>query len=165
MHSSVVFASMFSIIKFIVFCSLDYHSYLCNLETDFYFFIYNFFFGGGQGMTKRIGRGMHEWAAKVDEYARGMIGPQGSTLFEELGLYYIGPVDGHNIEDLISVLQEVASLGSMGPVLVHVVTEENRRAEDTQKSEAIEKQQEGTLFPLHFKFVSSFKKKLSIDDH
>lgn len=116
-------------------------------------------------MTKRIGRGMHEWAAKVDEYARGMIGPQGSTLFEELGLYYIGPVDGHNIEDLISVLQEVASLGSMGPVLVHVVTEENRRAEDTQKSEAIEKQQEGTLFPLHFKFVSSLKKKLSIDDH
>ncbi|XP_024033824.1 probable 1-deoxy-D-xylulose-5-phosphate synthase, chloroplastic isoform X2 [Citrus clementina] len=96
-----------------------------------------------KGMTKRIGRGMHEWAAKVDEYARGMIGPQGSTLFEELGLYYIGPVDGHNIEDLISVLQEVASLGSMGPVLVHVVTEENRRAEDTQKSEAIEKQQEG----------------------
>ncbi|KAH9760817.1 1-deoxy-D-xylulose-5-phosphate synthase [Citrus sinensis] len=87
-----------------------------------------------KGMTKRIGRGMHEWAAKVDEYARGMIGPQGSTLFEELGLYYIGPVDGHNIEDLISVLQEVASLGSMGPVLVHVVTEENRRAEDTQKS-------------------------------
>lgn len=110
-------------------------------------------------MTKRIGRGMHEWAAKVDEYARGMIGPQGSTLFEELGLYYIGPVDGHNIEDLISVLQEVASLGSMGPVLVHVVTEENRRAEDTQKSEAIEKQQEGTLFPFFFQFVSSFKKK------
>lgn len=96
-----------------------------------------------KGVTKRIGRGMHEWAAKVDEYARGMIGPQGSTLFEELGLYYIGPVDGHNIEDLISVLQEVASLDSMGPVLVHVVTEENRRAEDTQKSEAMEKQQEG----------------------
>lgn len=49
MHSSVVFASMFSIIKFVVFCSLDYHSYLCNLETDFYLFICNFFFWGGPG--------------------------------------------------------------------------------------------------------------------
>ncbi|KAA0064958.1 hypothetical protein IC582_006215 [Cucumis melo] len=78
-----------------------------------------------KGVTKRIGKGMHELAAKVDQYARGMMGPSGSTLFEELGLYYIGPVDGHNIEDLICVLQEVASLDSMGPVLVHVITEEN----------------------------------------
>lgn len=80
-----------------------------------------------KGVTKRIGRGVHELAAKVDEYARGMIGPLGSTLFEELGLYYIGPVDGHNIEDLICVLQEVASLNSMGPVLVHVITDENNQ--------------------------------------
>lgn len=77
-----------------------------------------------QGLTKRIGGGMHEWAAKVDEYARGFIGPPGSTLFEELGLYYIGPVDGHNIEDLICVLNEVAALDFMGPVLVHVITKE-----------------------------------------
>ncbi|KAL8504159.1 hypothetical protein ACS0TY_022771 [Phlomoides rotata] len=75
-------------------------------------------------LTKRVGRGMHEWAAKIDEYARGMVGPTGSTLFEELGLYYIGPVDGHNIEDLICVLREVASLDSMGPVLVHVITKD-----------------------------------------
>lgn len=72
---------------------------------------------------------MYEWAAKVDEYARGMVGPTGSTLFEELGLYYIGPVDGHNIEDLVCVLREVASLDSMGPVLVHVITEEKRDAQ------------------------------------
>lgn len=38
-------------------------------------------------------------------YARGMISGTGSTLFEELGLYYIGPVDGHNMEDLVAVLQ------------------------------------------------------------
>lgn len=69
---------------------------------------------------------MYEWAAKVDEYARGMIGPLGSTLFEELGLYYIGPVDGHNIEDLICVLNQVASLDSTGPVLVHVITKEDK---------------------------------------
>lgn len=86
---------------------------------------------------------MYEWAAKVDEFARGMIGPLGSTLFEELGLYYIGPVDGHNIEDLICVLREVASLDSMGPVLVHVVTEENHGADNNQKKEILYKQQEG----------------------
>lgn len=85
---------------------------------------------------------MHELAAKLDEYARGMIGPLGSTLFEELGLYYIGPVDGHNIEDLICVLQEVASLDSMGPVLVHVITEENQGPENNRKSEIAEKQLE-----------------------
>ncbi|XP_019103606.2 probable 1-deoxy-D-xylulose-5-phosphate synthase, chloroplastic isoform X2 [Beta vulgaris subsp. vulgaris] len=79
---------------------------------------------GAKGLTKRIGKGLYEWAAKVDEYARGMLGPTGSTLFEELGLYYIGPVDGNKIEDLICVLQEVASLDSMGPVLIHVMTDE-----------------------------------------
>ncbi|CAO2820704.1 unnamed protein product [Amaranthus hypochondriacus] len=78
-----------------------------------------------KGLTKRVGKGLYEWAAKVDEYARGMIGPTGSTLYEELGLYYIGPVDGHSVEDLICVLQEVASLDSMGPVLIHVMTDEN----------------------------------------
>uniref|UniRef100_A0A7N0UTE8 Transketolase-like pyrimidine-binding domain-containing protein n=1 Tax=Kalanchoe fedtschenkoi TaxID=63787 RepID=A0A7N0UTE8_KALFE len=88
-----------------------------------------------KGVTKKIGMGMHELAAKVDEYARGMLGPSGSTLFEELGLYYIGPVDGHNIEDLISVLQEVASLDSMGPVLVHVITKGNLVADVNQKNE------------------------------
>ncbi|ESQ41092.1 hypothetical protein EUTSA_v10012843mg [Eutrema salsugineum] len=82
-----------------------------------------------KAMTKKIGKGMYEWAAKVDEYARGMVGPTGSTLFEELGLYYIGPVDGHNIGDLVCVFREVASLDSMGPVLVHVITDENRDAE------------------------------------
>lgn len=88
---------------------------------------------------------MHELAAKVDEYARGMIGPQGSTLFEELGLYYIGPVDGHNIEDLICVLQEVASLDSMGPVLVHVITDENQGDENNQKSHITDRQQDGGI--------------------
>lgn len=95
-----------------------------------------------KGVTKRIGRGMHELAAKVDEYARGMMGPLGSTLFEELGLYYIGPVDGHNIEDLICVLQEVASLDSMGPVLVHVITDENQGDENSWKSDITDRQQE-----------------------
>lgn len=100
-----------------------------------------------QDLTKRFGRGMHEWAAKVDEYARGLLGPPGSTLFEELGLYYIGPVDGHNIEDLICVLREVASLDSMGPVLVHVITKEDHDVEvkQNQTKEASNSSQEGML--------------------
>jgi 1-deoxy-D-xylulose-5-phosphate synthase len=107
-------------------------------------------FASPQGVTKRIGRGMHELAAKVDEYARGMMGPLGATLFEELGLYYIGPVDGHNIDDLICVLREVASLDSMGPVLVHVITEENRGPENNQKSEIAGKPLEGIFIFLYF---------------
>ncbi|XP_027084781.1 probable 1-deoxy-D-xylulose-5-phosphate synthase, chloroplastic isoform X3 [Coffea arabica] len=98
-------------------------------------------------LTKRIGRGMHEWAAKVDEYARGLLGPPGSTLFEELGLYYIGPVDGHNIEDLICVLKEVSSLDSSGPVLVHVITREDQfvEVERDQTPEVSNPLQEGIV--------------------
>ena len=69
---------------------------------------------------------MYEWAAKFDEYARGMISGSGSTLFEELGLYYIGPVDGHSIDDLVAILKEVKSTKTTGPVLIHVVTEKGR---------------------------------------
>ncbi|KAJ6924707.1 1-deoxy-D-xylulose-5-phosphate synthase [Populus alba x Populus x berolinensis] len=111
-----------------------------------------------KGVTKRIG--MHELAAKVDEYARGMMGPLGSTLFEELGLYYIGPVDGHNIGELVCVLQEVSSLDSMGPVLIHVITEENQCTEYKQPSEAMENQQEGSfdsnglLYSMHARTYS-----------
>ena len=55
-----------------------------------------------------------------------MISGAGSTLFEELGLYYIGPVDGHNIEDLVTILENVKSAPASGPVLVHVVTDKGR---------------------------------------
>lgn len=80
-----------------------------------------------------------------------MIGPLGSTLFEELGLYYIGPVDGHNIEDLICVLREVASLDSTGPVLVHVITREDIEVvQDDTKSEISNKNPEGTFYPIVF---------------
>ena len=48
---------------------------------------------------------MQEATAKIDEYARGMISGSGSTLFEELGLYYIGPIDGHNLDLIIAMLQ------------------------------------------------------------
>ncbi|KAL2606058.1 hypothetical protein AAZV13_09G160800 [Glycine max] len=79
-----------------------------------------------KGITKQIGGTTHQLAAKVDEYARGMISGSGSTLFEELGLYYIGPVDGHNIEDLVTILEKVKEMPAPGPTLIHVVTEKGK---------------------------------------
>ena len=58
-----------------------------------------------KGITKQMPEGVQEATAKIDEYARGLISGPGSTLFEELGLYYIGPIDGHNLGDLIGVLK------------------------------------------------------------
>ncbi|KAF5182295.1 1-deoxy-D-xylulose-5-phosphate synthase [Thalictrum thalictroides] len=77
-------------------------------------------------VTKQIGGQTHEVASKMDEYARGLMSAPGSTLFEELGLYYIGPVDGHNVEDLVTIFQKVKSLPATGPVLIHIVTEKGK---------------------------------------
>ncbi|KAG6523276.1 probable 1-deoxy-D-xylulose-5-phosphate synthase 2, chloroplastic [Zingiber officinale] len=77
-------------------------------------------------LTEQIGGQTHEIAAKVDEYARGLISASGSTLFEEIGLYYIGPVDGHNVEDLITIFEKVKSVPAPGPVLIHIVTEKGK---------------------------------------
>jgi 1-deoxy-D-xylulose-5-phosphate synthase len=79
-----------------------------------------------KAVTKQIGGPTHDVAAKVDEYARGMISASGSTLFEELGLYYIGPVDGHNVEDLVTIFEKVKSMPAPGPVLIHIVTEKGK---------------------------------------
>ena len=51
-----------------------------------------------KGVTKQLPTSIQEATAKIDEYARGMISGSGSTLFEELGLYYIGPIDGHSVQ-------------------------------------------------------------------
>jgi len=77
-------------------------------------------------LTKAMPLAVQEITAKVDEYARGLISGSGATLFEELGLYYIGTVDGHNLDDLVAILQEVKNTPSCGPVLIHVVTEKGR---------------------------------------
>lgn len=79
-----------------------------------------------KGITKQLPQPIQVATSKIDEYARGMISGSGSTLFEELGLYYIGPVDGHSVDDLVAVLQEVRSADTVGPVLVHVITEKGR---------------------------------------
>jgi 1-deoxy-D-xylulose-5-phosphate synthase len=62
-------------------------------------------------------------ARRVEEYARGLV--TGGTLFEELGFYYVGPIDGHNLEHLIPVLENVRDMQA-GPILVHVVTQKGK---------------------------------------
>jgi len=59
--------------------------------------------------------------AKVDEYARGII--TGGTLFEELGFYYIGPIDGHDLDNLVPILENLRDTPSNKPVLLHIKTE------------------------------------------
>ncbi|MEM8826385.1 MAG: 1-deoxy-D-xylulose-5-phosphate synthase [Pseudomonadota bacterium] len=69
--------------------------------------------------TKKLHKKVHAVTAKAEEFARGMA--TGGTLFEELGFYYVGPIDGHNLDHLIPVLENVRDTAE-GPILVHVVT-------------------------------------------
>ena len=70
-------------------------------------------------VARKLPRPLHDAARKTDTFARGMA--MGGTLFEQLGFYYVGPVDGHNLDHLIPVLENVRD-ASEGPILIHVVT-------------------------------------------
>ena len=74
-----------------------------------------------KGLNKLMPSELQDLNAKIDEYARGLI--QGGTLFEELGFYYIGPVDGHDLENLVTILENLRDSPSTKPVLLHVKTE------------------------------------------
>ncbi|MCW2367318.1 1-deoxy-D-xylulose-5-phosphate synthase [Sphingobium sp. B7D2B] len=74
-------------------------------------------------LARKLPRPLHQAARKTDEFARGMA--MGGTLFEELGFYYVGPIDGHNLDQLIPVLENVRDMAD-GPVLVHVVTQKGK---------------------------------------
>jgi 1-deoxy-D-xylulose-5-phosphate synthase len=74
-------------------------------------------------LARRLPRPLHNAARKTDEFARGMA--MGGTLFEELGFYYVGPIDGHNLDQLIPVLENVRDAAE-GPCLVHVVTQKGK---------------------------------------
>ena len=74
-------------------------------------------------LARRLPRPLHSAARKTDEFARGMT--MGGTLFEELGFYYVGPIDGHNLDHLIPVLENVRDAAE-GPILVHVVTQKGK---------------------------------------
>ncbi len=74
-------------------------------------------------LALKLPRPLAVGARRVEEYARGMV--TGGTLFEELGFYYVGPIDGHNLEHLIPVLENVRDMQN-GPVIVHVVTKKGK---------------------------------------
>ena len=77
----------------------------------------------GKAVTKAFPRPMREAARKAEEFARGMV--TGGTFFEELGFYYVGPIDGHDMDALVHVLQNARKIEDR-PVLVHVVTQKGK---------------------------------------
>ena len=84
-------------------------------------------------MAKKFPKSFQNIAAKADEYMRGMV--TGGTLFEELGFFYVGPIDGHNLDHLLPVLRNLESSEWDGPVFLHVVTKKGYGYEPAEKSE------------------------------
>lgn len=75
-------------------------------------------------------RRLEETARRAEEYARGIL--TGGTLFEELGFFYIGPIDGHNMEHLLPLLKNLRDSDDEGPVLLHIVTEKGHGYEPAE---------------------------------
>jgi 1-deoxy-D-xylulose-5-phosphate synthase len=74
-------------------------------------------------LARRLPKFFYEKAARAEEYARGFW--TGGTMFEELGFYYVGPIDGHNLDHLLPILKNVRD-AETGPILVHVVTQKGK---------------------------------------
>src|SRR3954452_19197743 len=77
----------------------------------------------GKHLAQKLPKVLHDKALKAEEYARGFV--TGGTMFEELGFYYVGPIDGHNLDHLLPVLKNVRDAKD-GPILVHVVTQKGK---------------------------------------
>src|SRR3954465_3617831 len=85
----------------------------------------------GKAVAKTFPRPMREAARKAEEFARGMV--TGGTFFEELGFYYVGPIDGHDMDALVHVLQNARNISDK-PVLVHVVTHKGKGYEPAENA-------------------------------
>ena len=75
-------------------------------------------------LAKRFPAPLERAAKRADEYARGLL--TGGTLFEELGFYYVGPIDGHDLDTLLPVLRNIRDTEHQGPILVHAVTQKGK---------------------------------------
>jgi 1-deoxy-D-xylulose-5-phosphate synthase len=75
-------------------------------------------------LAKRFPAPLERAARRADEYARGLL--TGGTLFEELGFYYVGPVDGHDLDHLLPILRNLRDRDQQGPILLHVVTQKGK---------------------------------------
>ncbi|MGP8121613.1 MAG: 1-deoxy-D-xylulose-5-phosphate synthase [Xanthobacteraceae bacterium] len=76
-----------------------------------------------KSIAHRLPKFFEDRAMRAEEYARGMV--TGGTLFEELGFFYVGPIDGHNLDHLLPVLTNVRDAKN-GPILVHVITKKGK---------------------------------------
>ncbi|HZT26154.1 MAG TPA: 1-deoxy-D-xylulose-5-phosphate synthase [Pseudolabrys sp.] len=85
----------------------------------------------GKSFAKRLPRFLERHAQRAEAFARGFW--TGGTLFDELGFYYVGPIDGHNLDHLLPVLRNVRDAKN-GPMLVHVVTQKGKGYEPAEKS-------------------------------
>jgi 1-deoxy-D-xylulose-5-phosphate synthase len=77
----------------------------------------------GKQLAKHLPKFLYDKVVRAEEYARGLL--TGGTLFEEMGFYYVGPIDGHNLDHLLPILKNVRD-AEMGPILVHVVTQKGK---------------------------------------
>ena len=77
----------------------------------------------GKHIMHKLPKFLEDSAAKAEEFARGFW--TGGTLFEEMGFFYVGPLDGHNLDHLLPVLRNVRD-SETGPILVHVVTQKGK---------------------------------------
>ena len=75
-------------------------------------------------LAQKMPEPLERTARRAEEYARGMI--TGGTLFEELGFFYVGPIDGHNLDHLLPILKNVKEARRTNPILVHVVTQKGK---------------------------------------
>ena len=79
-----------------------------------------------KSLAKHLPKSLYEKARRAEEFGRAFVTADGAgTLFEELGFFYVGPIDGHNLDHLLPVLKNVRDMGK-GPVLVHVVTQKGK---------------------------------------
>lgn len=78
----------------------------------------------GKEVVRKFPTPFDTYAKRAEEFARGML--TGGTLFEELGFFYVGPIDGHNLDHLLPVLKNVRDTNFSGPVLIHCVTKKGK---------------------------------------
>ena len=103
-------------------------SYLAKLVSGR---AYQGFRDTAKSITGKMPKIIHETARKTEEFARSFF--TGGTLFEELGFFYVGPIDGHNLGDLLDVLENVKDAEAW-PVLIHVVTKKGKGYEPAESS-------------------------------
>ena len=86
--------------------------------------------GAMRDLSHQFPRPVREAARRAEEYTRGLF--TGGTLFEEMGFYYVGPIDGHNLEHLLPVLRNVRDTEGGAPILVHCVTQKGKGYEPAE---------------------------------